>query len=357
MNLPTLVAADRLRDFTAAAFERRGVPPADAQIAADVLVTADLRGVDSHGVARLHHYLRRIAQGLVDPATRLTVVRELPAALAFDANNGIGLVAAHHAMRECVERAATYGVATVTVRGSNHCGIAGYFAMQALPREMIGVAMTNSSPIVVPFGGRKPLLGTNPLSWAIPCGDEPPLVLDMATSAAAFGKVELAQRTGTPMPLGWALGRDGLPTADPLEARAALSLLPLGGLAEGVGYKGYGLATVVDALCHALAGAAASRAIEGVQTRGGTPSNIGHFFAAYRVDGFRDLQDFKRDMDELVRALHACPPAPGVERVLVPGEKEHLATLHRRQYGIPLHPEVTTTLRAIADELDIPSIT
>lgn len=356
MTTTTAIPADRLRDFTATAFERRGVPPADARIAADVLVAADLRGVDSHGVARLHHYLRRIEQGLVDPVTRVSVIRELPTTVALDANNGVGLVAAHHAMQLCVERAAQYGSAAVTVRASNHCGIAGYYAMRALPHDMIGVAMTNSSPIVVPFGGRRPLLGTNPLAWAIPCAEEPPLVVDMATSAAAFGKIEIAQRTGTPMPLGWALGRDGLPTADPLEARAALSLLPLGGLAEGVGYKGYALAAVVDALCHALAGAAASRAIEGVQTRGGKPSNIGHFFAAYRVDGFRDLADFKRDMDELVRALHACPPAPGVDRVLVPGEKEHLATLHRQDHGIPLHPEVAATLRGIAEELGIPPI-
>ena len=352
--LPTnRIDAQRLREFTAAAFATVGVARADAEIAADVLVAADLRGVESHGVARLHHYIRHLRQGLVSPVTRLSVVRESPTTATIDAHNSLGLVAAYHAMQRCIERARQYGSAAVGVRRSTHFGIAGYHAMLALPHDMIGVAMTNASPLVVPFGGRQPMLGTNPIAYAIPCGDEPAVVVDMATSAVAYGKIEDALRAGTSLPLGWALDQEGSPTSDPHAAAHAAALLPLGGLAEGRGYKGYALATVVEALSHALGGAAMSMEIRGVQRRGDRPNSIGHFFAAYRIDGFREVAEFKRDMDALVGRLHACPPQPGVERVLVPGEPEHLASLRRGRDGIPLHPAVVAALRSLAAELEI----
>jgi LDH2 family malate/lactate/ureidoglycolate dehydrogenase len=348
-----VVGAEALRAFTVAAFERVGVPSQDAAIAAEVLVSADLRAVDSHGVARLHYYIARLKQGLTSPVSRLTVERELPAAMTLDAHNSLGTVAAYHAMEMCIARATEYGSAAVCVNNSNHFGIAGYFAMMALPHDMIGVAMTNASALVVPFGGCEKRLGTNPIAFAFPGGEEMPIVVDMATSAVAYGKLEVARRLGLPLPAGWALGADGTPTTDALAAAGAPVLLPLGGLAEGVGYKGYALAVIVESLCHALAGAAASAQISAVQIRGPQPSNIGHFFAAYRVDGFRDVGEFKRDMDALVRSLHDCPAQAGVERVLVPGEKEHLATIERSRDGIPLHSDVIGTLRALAEELEI----
>jgi LDH2 family malate/lactate/ureidoglycolate dehydrogenase len=351
MNAPVVVNAEHLRAFTARAFERAGVAPEDAAIAADVLVAADLRGVESHGVARLHHYMAHLRQSLVARETRLRVVREMPAALTIDAGNGVGMVAAHRSMQICVERAMLYGSAAVAVRRSNHFGIAGYYAMQALPHDMIGVAMCNASPTVVPFGGSQAMLGTNPIAWAIPCGAEPAVVMDMATSGSALGKIEASIRVGAPLPLGWALGADGQPTADAAEAFRARRLLPLGGLVEGTGYKGYALATVVEALSHALAGAASSIGVMGVHGRDARPSNTGHFFAAYRVDAFRDVEEFKQDMDALVRTLRDCPPRPGVERVLLAGEKEHLLMLQRSREGIPLHAEVVASLRAIAAEL------
>jgi L-2-hydroxycarboxylate dehydrogenase (NAD+) len=348
-----LVDADALRRFTARAFEAARVPPEEARIAADVLVTADLRGVDSHGVARLHHYLARLARGLVAPTSSLTIVRERPAALTVDAGNGIGMVTARRTMELAIERAARYGSAAVAVRRGNHFGIAGYFAMMALPHDMIGVAMCNASPTVVPFGGRQPMLGTNPIAWAVPCGEEPALVMDMATSGVAYGKLEVAHRTGAAIPLGWALGANGAPTADPAEAMLARSILPLGGLAEGTGYKGYALATVVEALCHALSGAAMSRDIIAVQGRGELPSDIGHFFAVYAVDAFRPLAEFKAEMDGMLRALRSCPPQNEASPVLVPGEKEYRMSAQRARHGIPLHPSVVASLRAIATERGI----
>ncbi len=356
MNPLGLVDAERVHAFTAKAFEFVGVAPDDAQIAADVLVTADLRGVDSHGVARLHHYLAHIKQGQVTSKMHLNVVRELPTALTMDAGNGLGMVAAYHAMQIAIERAAQYGSAAVAVRNSNHFGIAGYYAMMALPHNMIGIAMCNASPNVVPFGGNKSMLGTNPLAWAIPCGTEPAVVMDMATSGISYGKIEVALRTGASLPSGWALGEDGLPTIDAPEASRTRRILPLGGLTEGTGYKGYALSTVVESLCHALAGASMSLNIMAVQGRGTQPSNIGHFFAAYRVDGFREVDEFKRDMDELVRTLRSCPPQPGVVSVLLPGEKEYLMSAERSREGIPLHADVVLSLRSIATDLGLDSV-
>jgi LDH2 family malate/lactate/ureidoglycolate dehydrogenase len=356
MRSEALVDAERLRRFTALAFERTGVASEDAAIAAEALVVADLRGVESHGVARLHHYIAHLRQGLVARETHLRIVREMPAALTIDAGNSVGMVVAYHAMRACIERAARYGSAAVAVCHSNHFGIAGYYAMLALPHDMIGVAMCNASPTVVPFGGRAAMLGTNPIAWAIPCGLEPAVVMDMATSGVSLGKIELAQRTGMPIPLGWALGEDGQPTADASAALEARRILPLGGLVEGTGYKGYALATVIEALSHALAGAAASMDVMGVQGRRAQPSNTGHFFAAYRVDAFRDVDEFKQDMDALVRTLRGCPPHPGVERVFLPGEKEHLLSLQRNREGIPLHANVIASLRTIAADVDLEPI-
>jgi len=353
MNSSALIDAQALQSFTARAFERIGLMAEDAEVAADVLVAADLRGVESHGVARLHHYLAHIRRGQVSAVSGLDVVRESPTTLTVDAGNGVGMVAAYRAMQIAVERAAQYGSAAVAVRNSNHFGIAGYYAMMALPHDMIGIAMCNASPNVVPFGGSQAMLGTNPIAWAIPCGAEPAIVMDMATSGISYGKIEVALRTGGSIPIGWALGEDGLPTTDAREAGQARRILPLGGFTEGTGYKGYALSTIVESLCHALAGAAMSTNIMAVQGRGTRPSNIGHFFAAYRLDGFRAVDEFKQDMDEMVRALRSCPPQPGVAGVLLPGEKEFRAAAERSREGIPLHAEVVTLLRSVATDLQL----
>ena len=336
--------AARLTRFTAAVLTTTGLAPERAAIAAEILVASDLRGVDSHGVPRLSWYLARIAQGAIDMRATPTIERETPTTAAIDARNGFGPPAAHWAMARCIEKAADLGVAFVTVRNSNHFGIAAYYAMMALGRGLAGLAMTNASPLVVPTFAREALLGTNPLAVAIPGGRERPFVLDMATSAVAWGKIEIARRKGAPLAPGWALDAAGRETTDPA---AALHLQPLGG------HKGYGLAALVDILCGPLAGAAISANIAGSRAAP-RPANIGHFFAAWRPDAFRPMEEFRADVDALLATLRGAEPLPGHDRVYVPGELEALAEEDRRRHGIPLHPAVVADLEAVAAATGVP---
>src|SRR5437868_3397600 len=244
----TYVPADRLREFTARVFERLGVPPADAATAADVLAAADLRGIDSHGVARLHSYFDMLAAGRINPRPNVRVVRELPAAATVDGDNGLGLVVGPAANEIALAKAEAVGTAVVSVCNTNHFGMAGYYPLRALERGLIGWAMTNSTALVAPLWGAERMLGTNPIAVAFPAGEEPPVVIDFATSAAAYGKVEIARRKGEPIPPGWAIDRDGHPAARPEDVVDGGALLPLGSTREGGGHKGYCLAALVDVL-------------------------------------------------------------------------------------------------------------
>ncbi len=208
------VDAQALKRFVAGVFEGLGVPPEDAEITADVLVEADLRGINSHGVARLPRYVKGLREGLIEPQAEVKVVRETPATALLDGGNGLGQVVGVRAMERCIRKAEEVGAAFVSVRNSNHYGIAGYYAMMALPHDMIGVSLTNSRPLVVPTFGKRAMLGTNPISVAVPTKDERPFVLDMATSIVPMGKVEVAHRKGEPLPLGWAVDGEGRPTTD-----------------------------------------------------------------------------------------------------------------------------------------------
>lgn len=343
--------AGKLTRFTAAVFERVGVRPADAAIAAEILVASDLRGIESHGMPRLAAYLGRIKAGAIDLAAPPTIDRETPTTAAVDGHNGLGLPVAHWAMSLCIRKAREAGVAFVTVRNSNHFGIAGYYATMALEHGLAGMAMTNATPLVVPTFARRPLLGTNPVGIAVPAGKEKPFVADMAMSAVAWGKVEIAQREEHDMPLAWALDEEGHPTADPYKARY---LQPLGGDRASSGHKGTALATFVDILCGPLGGAAISLNVAGSRTIPPQPSNTGHFFAAWRPDAFRPIEEFQADMDELLSRLRAAEPADGHERVYVAGDLEFAAEEDRRRNGIPLHPKVVAALEQIADETDVP---
>ena len=343
--------AARLTRFAAAVLASVGLSPADAAVTAEVLVASDLRGVESHGVPRLRWYLNHIARGTIDLRATPTIEREGPVTAAVDARGGFGPPAARWAMERCLDKAEAMGVAFVTVRNANHFGIAAYYAMMALERGLAGLAMTNASPLVVPTFARRPLLGTNPLAVAIPAGREHPFVLDMATSAVAWGKVEIALRAGKTMPPGWALDAVGEPTTDPA---AAVALQPLGGGPEGGGYKGYGLATLVDLLCGPLAGAAISANVAGSRAVPPRPAGIGHFFAAWRPDAFRPLEEFQAGVDGLLSTLREAEPLPGHDRVYVPGELEWLAEEDRRRNGIPLHPKVVADLEALAAEAGVP---
>ncbi len=341
---------ERLTGFTQALLERAGVQPDDAVTSAEILITSDVYGIESHGVARLGYYLGLIAGDLIDLKATPVVERQTAVTAAVDARNGFGPSSARWAMSHCVDKAEASGLAMVTVRNSNHFGIAGYYAMMAASRGLVGMAMTNAGAQVVPAYGRQPMFGTNPLAVAVPAGREYPFLLDMATSAVSWGKIEIKRRERRPMPLGWALDPHGQPTTDP---QAADLLLPLGSDGARGAHKGYGLTALVDILCGPLAGAAFGPLVAGMRTQPPRPSGIGHFFAAWRPDAFRPLDEFRADMDAFIASLHQSTPAPGHERVRVAGEPEFEAERDRRAHGVPLHPAVVAELRALGDRMGV----
>jgi len=316
-------------------------------------VAADLRGVDSHGVGRLILYYNDIRGGATDPVTRLTTVRDLPGIAVIDAHNGLGQVAGHYAMQMCIEKAHRVGVASVAVRGSNHFGSAGYYAMMALPHDLIGLALTNSAPVIAPPGARKAVLGSNPIALAVPAGREQPFVLDMATSVVPLGKLEVAMRAGEKVPLGWAVDRHGLPTTDPEEAYWHGGMTPLGAMPDGGGHKGYGLALAFDILTGVLSGARFGSQLPNWQIPHTDATNVGHFFTAWRIDAFMPVEEFKARMDEEIRLMREAPKADGCLRIYIPGEIEFETADQRAREGLPLQPKVVETLRRIATELNV----
>ncbi|MGC8837564.1 MAG: Ldh family oxidoreductase [Anaerolineae bacterium] len=356
------ISADRLRAFCTQVFVKLDVPEEDAFWTADVLVEANLRGVDSHGVARLKRYVDGLRTGVMLPRPQVSVVHETATTALIDGGGGLGQPVSVRAMRLALEKAAAYGTGFVAVRNSNHYGIAGYYAMMALERGMIGLSMTNADVLVVPTFGRKAMLGTNPISVAAPAGEERAFVLDMATSTVPRGKLEVYERQGKEMPLGWATDETGRATTDParvlrnLAERRGGGLLPLGGEGELFGgHKGYGLALLVDILAGVLPGAGYADTLYPKAPDGRPlPANVGHFFGALRVDAFRPLDEFRRTMDDLIRRLKDSPKAEGQTRIYIHGEKEFEAKEERLRNGIPLGPKVAETLRGIAQELDVP---
>ncbi len=358
----TRVQAEALQDFTARVFEKLGVPGRDAAITAEVLVSADLRGVDSHGVARLPRYVNGLRDGVMLPKVEPKIIHETLTTATLDAGDGLGQPASVRGMELAIQKAQEAGAGFVTVRNSNHYGIAGYYALMALPHDLIGISLTNADTLVVPTFGKKALFGTNPIAVAIPAGQEKPFVLDMATSVVPRGKLETYSRLGKEMPLGWATGPDGNPTTDATLALKGLAskdvmggLLPLGGAGELFsGHKGYGLVLLVEILCGVLAGAAYGELVYPVSPEGKPlPSKIGHFFGAIRIDGFRPVNEFKADMDNLIRMTRNSPKADGQERIYIHGEKEFEIEAERRQHGIPLHKKVIANMRKIAEELEV----
>lgn len=332
-----------LKDYVTRFFSALSIPEIDARIAADVLVSADLRGINSHGVIRLHtYYGGRLLNGQIDPSSPMTIIKESPATLALDGGSGLGQVVAYRAMSRCIEMADKAGLAITTVRNSNHYGIAGYYAMMALPEDMIGISLTNSQPLVAPTYGIPSVLGTNPIAVAVPAGEEKPFVLDMATSIVTIGRITVHDKSGQPIPEGWGINTHGELTRDPAEVLDGGALLPLGGPAEMRGYKGYGLSLLVDLLSGVLAGAAFGDQV-------GHPSHphqadVGHFFAAIKIDNFRTVESFKADMDDYLRALKAAPKLPGQERIYIHGEKEFEKAEKFQAEGVPLLAEIVDAL-------------
>jgi LDH2 family malate/lactate/ureidoglycolate dehydrogenase len=350
---------EQLREFSTRVFLHFGVPPDDARQAAEVLAASDLRGIDSHGVARLHTYFDMLTLGRINPRPNVRVVRELPGTATVDGDNGLGLVVGPWANRVAMAKAEAVGAGWVAVRNTNHFGMAGYYPLQALRRDLIGWAMTNSTKLVAPLWGAERMLGTNPIAVAFPGKEEPPIVIDMATSATAYGKIEIALRSGKPIPDGWAVDRDGRPATRPQQMIEGGALVPLGGDRDHGGHKGYCLAALVDILSGALGGANWGPFTPPFALRQEIPARsvgkgIGHFFGALRIDGFIDPDEFKRQIDEWVRVFRATKPAPGMPGVVIPGDPERQAEAERRVTGIPLAPAVAADLRDMADKSRIP---
>lgn len=347
-----------LKDFTQKVFIHFGVPENDAILASEVLSRSDLRGIDSHGVARLHTYFDMLTLGRINPKPNVKIVRESPSTATVDGDNGLGLVVGPKANDIAMDKAAEVGSGWVSVSNTNHFGIAGYYVLEALKRDMIGQAMTNSTKLVAPLWGGERMLGTNPIAMAFPGKNEPPIVVDMATSACAYGKVEIAKRKQESVPEGWIIDKNGNVCEQPEEMIDGGALLPLGSFREMGGHKGYGLATIVDILCCVLSGANWGPWAPPFALRQEIPSRsvgkgIGHFFGAMRIDAFIDPDEFKSQIDDWIQTFRATKPQPGTDGVLIPGDPEREAEAIRSKDGIPLVMPVVEDLRDISEKTGI----
>jgi LDH2 family malate/lactate/ureidoglycolate dehydrogenase len=344
--------------FTYTVFIKMGCSEKDAQIAAKVLLSADLRGIDSHGLARLSGYVRLWRKNRINTKPAIRVIHETPSTATIDADSALGLVAAPFAMQIAIEKARSAGTGWVAVKGSNHFGIAGEHAMMALSENMIGIAMTNASPLVAPTFSTDRLLGTNPIAFAIPAKNEPAFVADFATTTAANGKLEILQRTGKDAPMGWIQNKDGSDTHDPFALSSGGALLPLGSDREHGSHKGYCLGSIVDILSAVLSGANYGPWVPPFVAFLNLPENpvgdgIGHFFGAMRIDAFRPADDFLNHMDNWIKTFRNANTVEGKDRVIIPGDPEREMSEIRIKTGIPLNDQVIIDLRELALSMDI----
>lgn len=333
-----------------------------AALAADVLLLSDMRGIDSHGVARLTGYVRLWQKQRINATPDIKIVHETPTTATIDGDAGLGLVVAPFAMQIAIKKAEQYGSGWISIRNSNHFGIAGYHALMAVQKDMIGFAMTNASPLVAPTFSNERMLGTNPMCYAFPAGKYPPVIVDMATSAAANGKLEIAQRAGKQVPEGWLQDASGAYTTDPHALKSGGSLLPLGSDYEHGSHKGFGLSATVDILSAVLSGANYGPWVPPFVSFLEPPTNpvgtgIGHFLGAMRVDGFRPVDEFKEHMDNWVKRFKDASPINPDQKVIIPGEPEHEAEQDRRKNGIPIVDAVVKDLNEVAEKLKVAPLT
>jgi LDH2 family malate/lactate/ureidoglycolate dehydrogenase len=353
-----IYALPRLQAFTLEIFKKIGCPEPQAQLATEVLLQADLRGIDSHGIARLSGYVRLWEAARVNPNPDIRIVHETPSTAVVDGDSGLGLVVAPKAMAIAIEKARVAGTGWVSVRNSNHFGIAGYHAMMALQHDMIGMAMTNASPLVAPTYSVERLLGTNPIAVAIPALNQPPFVADFATTTAANGKLEILQRKNAQAPVGWIQTKDGQPSTDPNEAKSGGALIPLGSDREHGSHKGFCLGAWVDIFSAVLSGANYGPWVPPFVAFLQPPADpvgkgIGHFFGAMRVDAFRPAQEFKEHMDNWINRFRNAKTVTGQERVIIPGDPEREISALRVHEGIPLNPKVVEDLQALGKKLEV----
>ncbi len=370
------IQADPLRSFSSQVFQRLGIPQDQADDAADVLVWANLHGVDTHGVRNLkQYYVAQLKEGLIKPDAKIAIEHETPISARVNAGGGLGLSAACWGMRQAIAKAKESGSGFVSMNTSNHLGASGYFARRAVEHDMIGVSMTGyflpqtAEKGLLPTFGLSPMLSTNPLSVSFPTEEEPPFLLDMATSIVPYNRIQLMKEAGKPIPIGWALDQNHQPTADP---DAVYYLLPLGGPRELGGHKGYGLALMVGIFCAVLSGGwfdpasmdgESSPEAHGHFHKSKDPSKAGagytqtadaHFFGAIRLDLFRSALDFKRGLDAMIRTIHSFPAEPGKERVLYPGEIEYETSQRRQREGIPIQEPIASDLKSLSKEFELP---
>lgn len=341
-----------LHDFSSAIFLKMGCPPEQAEAATRVLLRADLRGIDSHGVARLSGYVRLWEAGRINSNPTIRVVHESPSTAVVDGDGGLGLVVAPEAMAIAIRKAEQCGTGWVAVRNSNHFGIAGQHAMMALEHDMIGMAMTNASPLVAPVNSVERLLGTNPICVAIPAGAQPPFVADFATTTAANGKLEILQRKNMEAPTGWIQRKDGGISTNAHELKDGGALIPLGSDREHGSHKGYCLGAWVDIFSAVLSGANYGPWVPPFVSFLAPPADpvglgIGHFFGAMRVDAFRPAAEFKEHMDKWIARFRSARTIEGTERVLIPGDPERESEADRIITGIPLNEKVEADLQEL----------
>ncbi|MDO9376941.1 MAG: Ldh family oxidoreductase [Ferruginibacter sp.] len=353
-----LFSYQALSEFSFNIFKSIGCSEDNAAVATKVLLSADLRGVDSHGIARLSGYVRLWEAGRIKANPTIAITHETPSTAVIDGDKGLGLVVAPAAMEVAISKARNVGTGWVSVKNSNHFGIAGYHAMLALEGDMIGIAMTNASALVAPTFSRERLLGTNPIAVAIPAGTEPAFVADFATTTAANGKLEILQRKNMATPAGWVQTKDGDPSLDANELKSGGALLPLGGDKEHGSHKGYMLGSIVDIFSAVLSGANYGPWVPPFPAYVPMPENlpgegIGHFFGVMRIDAFRPAEDFKLHMDKWIQRFRSAQTVEGYKSVIIPGEPEREMEAQRLGEGIPLLPAVVKDLEILAERFKV----
>jgi len=353
-----LISYDNLYKFTFAIFKSIGCNNEDATTATKTLLAADVRGIDSHGVARLSGYVRLWEAKRVNANPQIKIVHETPSTAVVDGDSGLGLVVAPFAMRVAIDKANHAGTGWVSVRNSNHFGIAGYHAMMALQHDMIGMAMTNASALVAPTFSVERMLGTNPIAVAIPANHQPPFIADFATTTAANGKLEILQRKNEDAPFGWVQDKNGHPSTNANELKQGGALLPLGSDREHGSHKGYALGSIVDIFSAVLSGASYGPWAPPFPAYVPVPENmpgkgLGHFFGAMRVDAFRPADEFKQHMDNWITRFRNARPAEGYEKVLIPGDPEREMEAIRMKEGIPVIDSVVDELKKIAEKFGV----
>ncbi|MBN2413131.1 Ldh family oxidoreductase [candidate division KSB1 bacterium] len=352
-----VVQKEKLMKFTQNVFLTYGVNKKDAFICADNLVLADMRGIPSHGVARLKRYVDGMNNGVILPLNKPEIVKETAVTANIDGKAGLGQIVGHFATSLAIKKAKQSGAGIVTVRNSNHYGIAGYYSQMILNENLLGISMTNSAPLVVPTFGREMVFGTNPISLTAPAKDRKPFFLDMATSVVPRGKLEVYNREGKPLPDGWAVDENGQVTTDPgkvlnnLLNRMGGGILPLGGEGELYsGYKGYGMAIFVDILSGVLSGGAYANLVNKSKNGKPAPANVSHFFMALDIENFVDLDTFTTNMTDLMNRLQNSDKATNQKHIFIHGEKEYVKHEKYEKEGIPLQDKVYDTLRSIAEQ-------